>query len=280
MSNYKIQTLDVGCIETFPADFIFDGAYKSGEFIYIPLCFTLFRGEGRNILFDCGTNFQTPERVSFFEATYGSNGHGADEVLATVGLKPGDIDAIVLSHCHWDHLSGLVYFPEATVYIQKEEYNGWAEVAANPSYAPVFSMQMVFQDLKVLEQREKAGKLIYLDGEVDDLFPGIHVRVSKLAHSFAHQMIIADTDNERFVVVGDVCNRQENLLGTKERPGYMPNVKFAVGSVLNTLRDYDRILDWVKGDVSKVIMTHDEQRKECYPCTKSELGLNIFDIYN
>jgi hypothetical protein len=58
----------------------------------------------------------------------------------------------------------------------------------------------------------------------------------------------------------------------------MPNVKFAVGSVLNTLHDYGRILDWVKGNASHVLMTHDGQRQERYPCAKSELGLNIFDI--
>ena len=279
MSHYKVQMLDVGYVETFPADFAFDGVYKSGEFFYSPFNFTLLRGEGRNILFDCGINFQTPEKVAFFQAAYGSNGHGADKVLATVGLKPEDIDAIILSHCHWDHLSGLVYFPDAAVYVQKDEYKGWAEVAANPAHAHVFFMQMVFPDLKVLEQHEKAGKLKYIDGEVDNLFPGIHVRVSKFGHSFAHQMILVDTDDKRFVLAGDVCNRQENLLGTKERPGYMPNVKFAVGGVLNTLRDYDRILDWAKGDVSNVLMTHDGQRQERYPCVKSELGLNIFDIY-
>ena len=280
MPHYKIQMLDVGYVETFPADFAFDGAYRPGEFFYSPFCFTLLRGEGKNILIDCGINFQTPERQASYDAAFGKNGRPADEVLATVGLKPKDIDAIIVTHCHWDHLSGLVYFPDSKVYVQKEEVDGWTKIAANPKYAPAFSAQTVYSDLKVIEQAEKEGRVVYLDGDADDLFPGVHVRVSKFGHSFAHKIILVDTDDKRFVVVGDICNRRENLTGTKERPGYMPNLKFAVGSVLHSLHAYDRILEWVDNDVSRVLPTHDGERENCYPCKKSELGLNIFNIYD
>lgn len=278
MSNYKIQMLEVGYVETFPADFAFDGAYKSGEFLYSPFGLTLLRGEGRNILIDCGINLQTPERQAFFKASFGSNGHPADEVLGTVGLKAEDIEAVILSHCHWDHLSGIVYFPKAKVYVQREEFSRWKGVFANPAHAPVFAMTAFADDLKALDAIEEEGRLIYLDGECDDLFPGIHIRVSEFGHSFAHQIVLVDTDGVRYVVAGDVCSRPENLLGSEDRPGYMPNVKFAVGGVANTLRDYDRIMEWAGGDISRVLMTHDGVRQERFPCAKSALGLNVFDI--
>ena len=278
MSHYKIQMLDVGYVETFPADFAFDGAWLNGQFIYSPFGVTLLRGEGMNILIDCGINLQTPERQAGYQAAFGKNGHGLDEVLATVGLTPGDIDAVILTHCHWDHLSGIVYLPDAKVYVQKEEVSGWRDIAANAAYAPVFSMQMNFADMEHISRLEKNDQIVYLDGEIDNLFPGIHIRVSNFGHSFAHQLILVDTDDKRFVVAGDVCNRPENLLGTADRPGFMPNVKFAVGSVLNSLHDYGRILDWVGGDVKRVLSTHNGRRDDDYPFIKSELGLNIFEI--
>jgi glyoxylase-like metal-dependent hydrolase (beta-lactamase superfamily II) len=278
MSRYKIQMLEVGYIETFPADFAFNGAYKSGEFLYSPFGFTLLRGAGKNILIDCGINLQTPDRRAFFKASFGSNGHPADEVLETVGLRADDIGAIILSHCHWDHLSGIVYFPKAKVYVQRAEFNRWQETLANPAYAPVFAMVTVADDLKALETVEKEGRLIYFDGECDDLFPGVHIRVSEFGHSFAHQIVLVDTDGVRYAVAGDVCNRPENLLGAEGRPGYMPNVKFAVGSVLNTLHDYDRIMDWAGNDISRILMTHDGERQARFPYVESGLGLKVFDI--
>jgi len=280
MMHYKIQVLDVGFVDQAPANNAFDGAYKNGEFQYSPFCFFLLRGGDRNILIDCGIDFRAQEGTRRFLGAGGANGRSPDEVLATVGLLPEDIDIILLTHCHWDHMDGLSYFPGARVYVQKEEVGRWKDLGTNPAYAPVFSMQMAFSNLNLFDEFEKTGQLVYLEGETDDLLPGLHVRVSRFGHSFAHQMVIVDTDNERFVIAGDVCNRRENLLGTKERPGYMPNVKFAVGSVLNTLQDYDRILSWVGGNARNVLMTHDGQRQDCYPCVKSELGLNIFEIYN
>jgi glyoxylase-like metal-dependent hydrolase (beta-lactamase superfamily II) len=278
MSSYKIQMLEVGCVETVPGDFYFDGAYKSGEFLYNPFSFTLLRGEGENILIDCGINLQTQDRQAFFKASFGSNGHPADEVLGSVGVRAEDIGAIILSHCHWDHVGGIVYFPQAKIYVQREEVSRWKEVFANPAYVPVFAMATVADDLKALEMAEKDGRLIYLDSECDDLFPGIHIRVGGFGHSFAQQIVLVDTDGERYVVAGDVCNRPENLLGSESRPGYMPNVKFAVGSVLNTLHDYDRIMEWSGGDISHVLMPHDGTRQERFPSAKSALGLNVFDI--
>jgi hypothetical protein len=81
-----------------------------------------------------------------------------------------------------------------------------------------------------------------------------------------------------FDVARDVCNRPENLMGSESRPGYMLNVKFAVGSVLNALRDYDRIMQWVGSNISHVLTPHDGTRQERFPYAKSALDLNVFDI--
>jgi glyoxylase-like metal-dependent hydrolase (beta-lactamase superfamily II) len=278
MPHYDIQMLEVGCVETFPADFYFDGAVKSGEFLRNPFSFTLLRGEGKNILIDCGINLTTPDRQAFFNAVPGSNGHGADEVLGTVGLKPEDIDAIILSHCHWDHISGLVYFPRSRIFVQREEVERWREVLLNPAYAPIFSAAILKDDLDVIAEAESEGRVTYLDGESDNLFPGIHIRVNKFGHSFAHQIILMETDSGVYIFAGDVCNRPENLLGTEDHTGYIPNVKFAVGGVLNTLNGYDRIMAWAGSDISRVLMTHDGKRRNRFPYVTSELGLDIFNI--
>jgi len=279
MPNYSIQVFEVGYNKVFPADFYFDGVHKGGELIERhPFCFTLIRGEGRNILIDTGVNLTTAERREFFAGAGAADPHSAPEVLATVGLTPDDIDDIIITHCHWDHLSGLVYFPKSRVYVQKEEYDRWREIRANPKHLPVFAMSFVPEDLDVLAAADGEGRVTFLDGERDNLFPGIHIRVARLGHSFAHQLVLVDTENGRFIIAGDVCNRPENLIGTAEYPHYIPNVKFSVGSVYNTLKEYDRLLEWANGDVSRIVMTHNSKREEGCKYTTSELGLRIYNV--
>lgn len=43
-----------------------------------------------------------------------------DQMLA-IGLNPGDVKWIVAGHGHWDHAGQLSSFPNAKLYIQKEE---------------------------------------------------------------------------------------------------------------------------------------------------------------
>ena len=43
------------------------------------------------------------------------------DALAARGIEPGDLEAIVLTHSHWDHVSGLADLREVPVWITAEE---------------------------------------------------------------------------------------------------------------------------------------------------------------
>ncbi len=47
----------------------------------------------------------------------------APKAIEKVGLKPEDIDIIILSHLHHDHAGAVTAFPNATVIVQKVEYD-------------------------------------------------------------------------------------------------------------------------------------------------------------
>ena len=51
------------------------------------------------------------------------NYHRPDSVLQKLGLKAEDITDIILSHPHWDHCDGIGLFPNAHIWIQKEDFN-------------------------------------------------------------------------------------------------------------------------------------------------------------
>jgi glyoxylase-like metal-dependent hydrolase (beta-lactamase superfamily II) len=276
--NYRIRVLEVGYCENFPADWSFDGFYLAGETMFSPFCMTLFEGGGRNILIDCGIDMNNPKKKDIYAAAGAINGHDPAEVLGTVGLKPEDIDTVIITHLHWDHVGGAACYPNAVFYLQKEELERWEDVSSKPAWNAISCMTMDFNDLKTIRDLETEGRLILLYGEIDNLFPGISIRVSKLAHSFAQQMICIENDTDMYLVVGDVCNRPENLLGSDEFPFFIPNPKFSVGGAANALCDYEKIKKWINGDVNRVIMTHDGTRSERFPEEKTELGLSIYEI--
>src|SRR5262249_2880432 len=41
--------------------------------------------------------------------------------LGDRGLTPGDIDVVVLSHAHWDHVQNADLFPRASVLVHADE---------------------------------------------------------------------------------------------------------------------------------------------------------------
>ncbi len=67
-----------------------------------------------------------------FDAGLGAPDSRLQEALSTLGILPEDIDYILLTHCHGDHIGGMTddsiaAFPSAEVYMSQDEYRQWNE---------------------------------------------------------------------------------------------------------------------------------------------------------
>lgn len=83
------------------------------------LCAFLVRKDGKEILFDSGNGVDDSQLIPGLEA---------------LGVKPEDIDHVFITHLHGDHIGGMVndgkaVFTNATVYLNKDEHDGWADAA-------------------------------------------------------------------------------------------------------------------------------------------------------
>ena len=86
------------------------------------LCAFFVRKDGKNILFDSGNGADDSQLIP---------------TLESIGINPEDIDYVFITHLHGDHIGGMVkdgqaVFSNATVFLNKDEYDGWGNVDESP----------------------------------------------------------------------------------------------------------------------------------------------------
>ena len=261
MAQYKIQVLEIGYDTKFPAGIAFDFEHMQNEAVYSPFAMTLIQGEGHTILFDCGIDPHDPFSKEKIRMEGDQNCHDTGEVLLSIGINPADIDTVILSHCHWDHIGGMKFLPNATFYVQKRELTCWEKAMADSDFPHTHKRIMNPENLLELRRYAGQGRVMYLNGDADELFPGISVKAAA-GHSSSQSMLFVTSGGMRFALIGDVAMRPESFVGTESTPGFLPNLKFSVAPIWDITRSYRSVLDWVNGDISHIIPTHDGTRRD------------------
>ena len=61
------------------------------------------------------------------------------EVLARIGVEASEVKKVIVTHVHFDHISGIELYPNATFYLQEEEFRFWINdpVAQKPPFLMV-----------------------------------------------------------------------------------------------------------------------------------------------
>lgn len=278
MPDYTIKHMEFGRVENASMEFYLCEYTTENIPLVNPWGFSLVQGGGKNILIDTGYDFDNADKAATARMAGVSNGHSPKEILPTAGITPEEVDCVLLTHLHFDHAGAIESYPNAMFYVQNDELEGWIEIKNNPNYAGVACFCIDMEDVDRLLNLEKEGRLVRLYGDTKEVLPGISVKKLRLGHTFASQLVIVNTANGEYILAGDAANRPENLFGTKEFPFYIPNRRFAVGSVANMVKDYDDLLALAGNDLQRIVMNHDDTKRERYPHRTSELGLEIYDI--
>lgn len=263
-TDYKVDILIFGCAG-LPADWVYNGKYMAGEFTANTFGVTAVRGGGRNILIDCGSNMADPAKQFVYYDIYQARETmgTVEDALALIDLKPEDIDDIVLTHAHMDHMGAVELFPNAQFYIQKAELEAWEEIAADPKMAPALMPGVADAgDLQRARALVEEGRMTLLEGDVTDLLPGIDVITTPNCHSVMEQIVVVNTSDAAFVDVGDIATREAHFLGI---PGVVDHYMWqsqSAGCEYLTMKAYPRILELAGGDIKNVIMRHDITYRE------------------
>lgn len=125
------------------------------------------------------------------------------ERLGTAGIEPGQIDVVVLSHFHPDHIGGLMEdgapaFPNARYAAPRVEYDFWSDPAR--AEGPTESVGTLVQS-NVVPLSEKMTML----EPGDDVVSGI-TAVEAYGHTPGHMAFMVESDGQQLMFIADTSN--------------------------------------------------------------------------
>ncbi len=136
----------------------------------IPIvCYLVQTDDGKNILIDSGLPEIIPESAGEFE-----NGQDVIEQLASIGLKPDDIDTVISTHYDLDHAGRHAAFTKAQYVVQRAHH---LDAASNPRFAdtrPQWDQPM--------------ARIRLVDGDTE-LLPGLEL-IETSGHVPGHQSVL------------------------------------------------------------------------------------------
>ena len=278
-ATYEITLLEYAIGPALRNCMVFSGYAKMDGTTVVAYHVGVLRDKKNKILLvDTGYNYERPFSKKEADAQNHIMYRNPVEVLKKDGINPEDVDGILLTHLHWDHSGCIDKFPNAKIYVQKKELLCWIEALCGPKEFSVISTSVDIEDIKALMTAIGEKRVVLIDGDVEDLLPGIDIKVAEDGHSWASSLITVNTKDGKYVFAGDCAYTRENLVGVDNDGIIRPN-GYNCGSVVNVIKTMKDIMDLAGNDINHVLLSHDCEIWDSFETVKSEEdGLRIVKI--
>lgn len=181
--------------------------------------------------------------------------------LALLGIAPAQVEDVVISHLHYDHVGTFHKFPKARFHLQEAEMH-----YACGHYMRHRRLRHSFEveDVVGIVRMTYADRVVFHDGDAE-LAPGITLHAVG-GHSMGLQCVCVNTARGRVVLASDVTHFYENM-----ETGRPFTTAFHVGGMLD---GYDR-LRALAPSARHIVPGHDPEVMRRYPAVAGLEGIAV-----
>jgi 4-pyridoxolactonase len=197
VTDPKVYLLDGGTLVIDASDVHWH--INTGTPVRFPVYSVLIEHPDGLILYDTGYDLDHVNAVLPFEEPLQTAEQTIPAQLALCGYKPGDVDIVINSHFHFDHVGGNKYLTEATTLVHKEELRH--------AKVPEPFERLGYSDLS-FDHSTVSYKPISGDYEV---VPGVWLFETP-GHTIGHYSLMVEMENERnMLFCGDAAYTRTTL---------------------------------------------------------------------
>lgn len=185
-------------------------------------------GLEKRVVVDTGATVENPRIATFPNV---EKIQSVEEGLAKVGVEASEIDIVIITHLHHDHIELASKFPQAKFVVQKAEL----EEALNPH--PLFAAGYVKHHFTNLNFE-------VLDGD-SVIMPGVSVLLTP-GHTPGGQSVVVETTKGKAIITGFCCI-DDNFLapvgGENQLPFVIPGIFIDARQIYNSMMKVKQLAD-------------------------------------
>ena len=196
----EVYAIRYGTLRNFPVASLVAGADTARRMDIALMVWLIKRPDGHTVLVDAGFY-----RDKFMQRWKPAEYVRPSDAVRAAGFRPEDITDVIVSHVHWDHMDGIDLFPNARIWIQREEYAHHVDDSGRSLDRAADSL-----DAAMLAGLKRAGRVQLIEGDAQEVIPGIRVYLGG-KHTFASQYVSAGTAQGTVIIASDNAYLYENL---------------------------------------------------------------------
>ncbi|KAF2813780.1 putative N-acyl homoserine lactonase AttM, partial [Mytilinidion resinicola] len=211
-STVKVSVIDTNTRISLPFGLFLTPVFKGKDRLSAPSYSTLIEHpSGRKLLFDLGVRKDWENLAPFILAMnqqIGATiaaGKNVSDVLSENGINPSEIESVIWSHWHWDHIGDITTFPSTTSLLVGPGLTSSPIMPGYPSNPESPIRETDYTGRTMAEVPFDTPLKIGPFAAYDFFGDGSFYLLSSPGHAIGHMCALARTTSSSFVLLGGDC---------------------------------------------------------------------------